>query len=86
MQLWASLRASVWIAVEWSRKNIIVDCVPVKTLKLFAAGHGGATKSMMCNAVRHRWPEYWNPKGDDNEMDAICIYQWGVLNLGRTKL
>jgi hypothetical protein len=85
VQLWASLRAAVWLS-RWGESGLIIDCVPVATLKKFATGAGNATKEMMCNAVRHRWSDYWNPKGDDNELDAVCIHQWAVVNLGRTKL
>jgi hypothetical protein len=47
-QLWASLRAAVWLSEfggppEYAPK---FECVDVKTLKKFA-GHGGATKEMM---------------------------------------
>lgn len=46
-QLWSSLRAAVWLAFDTAH----VECVPVQTLKQFATGHGGATKSMMMSAA-----------------------------------
>jgi hypothetical protein len=80
-QLWSSLRATVWLL-----PGKLTECVPTGTLKKFATGSGNATKEMMTNAVRHRWPDLWNPKADDNEIDAVCVHQWAVVNLGRTKL
>lgn len=47
-QLWSSLRAVVWLAFP---APVIIECVPVATLKRFATGHGGATKSMMMSAA-----------------------------------
>lgn len=47
-QLWASLRAAVWLH---GRGGLQIDCVPVTTLKKFATGSGNATKDMMAKAL-----------------------------------
>lgn len=49
-QLWSSLRAAIWLAPT-TTKQPIFETVPVQTLKKFATGHGGATKTMMATAL-----------------------------------
>lgn len=95
-QLWASLRAALWTAI---RKPLpIIECVPVQALKLFAANHGAATKSMMCAALVKQDPKSFlasdNPEFiwtkehqllDDNAVDAIWLWKWAQKNLSRIK-
>lgn len=88
-QLWASLRAAVWLN---GQNGIQIDCVPVGTLKKFATGNGAATKDMMAHAlgcevfktgVKSR-PFTFSLNGralDDNEIDAAHL-----LNYARQKL
>lgn len=95
-QLWASLRAAVWLACP---ANVATDCVAVGSLKKFA-GHGGATKEMMglflCRAdTRFCRIGKVNPKFffrqstdllqpiDDNAVDAIWIWKWAQATLSR---
>lgn len=75
-QLWASLRASVWLCSK--RKHI--ECVPVGTLKKFATHCGNATKSMMMSAFTLATGTKAN---DDNEADAYFLWLWAKQNLGR---
>lgn len=82
-QLWASFRAAVWLSFP---APVIVDCVPVQTLKQFATGWGGADKEKMMLALRKKYPEWAGVEMDDNEADAIWIYKWTEHNLGRLKV
>jgi hypothetical protein len=88
-QLWASLRAAVWMH---GRDGLQMDCVPTGTLKLFGAKHGGATKEMMAAALGCELiptglktkPYKFIFRGqeiDDNEVDARHL-----LNFARHKL
>lgn len=88
-QLWASLRAAVWLH---GRDGLQIDCVPVGTLKKFATGNGAATKDMMAHAlgcrvfktgVKSRPFEYTlnERELDDNEIDALHL-----LNFAKQKL
>ena len=52
-QLWASLRTAIW-AWKCSNNSVLVECVPVQTLKLYATGKGGAGKALMCRALAMR--------------------------------
>jgi len=95
-QLWASLRAVVWLACP---PNVGCECVPVGTLKKFA-GHGGATKEMMglflCRAntrfcrIGKSNPKFFFRKSeeqvqpvDDNAIDAVWLHRWAQHNLSR---
>ncbi len=83
--LWASLRAAVWIfSAEYQKKT---ECCPTGTLKLFATGHGGATKEMMAKALTLKCPEFTlcaadkvkDSTGkilDDNAIDALHLLNW----------
>jgi Holliday junction resolvasome RuvABC endonuclease subunit len=82
VQLWASLRAAVWIAC-YNNGVPLVDCVPTGTLKLFAAGHGGATKPMMEAALYRKYPEYRKFGCDDNGVDAIWLWHWARERIRR---
>lgn len=68
-QLWASLRAAVWLSGIPR-----IDCVPVQTLKIFATGRGNATKQDMAKAALLSGKEL--PKLDDNGVDAFWLHQW----------
>lgn len=81
-QLWASLRASVWLC----SKRTHIECVPVGSLKLFATGHGAATKSMMNVALKQKHPFLWTPELDENAVDAAWVFLWATHNLGRMKI
>lgn len=72
-QLWASLRAVVWLT-NCPR----IDCVPVQTLKKFATGKGNATKSEMAKAALLAGKEL--PKLDDNGIDAYHLWRWAKQN------
>lgn len=94
-QLWASLRAALWLAC----RDVFTDCVPTGTLKKFA-GHGAANKETMglflCRADRRfcrigktnpkfffRLTEDQLQPVDDNAVDAVWLWKWGQQNLGR---
>lgn len=86
VQLWSSLRSVAWLAFIHAR----YECVPVKTLKKFATGHGGATKEMMRAALFKQHSAFYNAsivKGksswDDNAIDAIWVFLWAKHNLSR---
>jgi hypothetical protein len=79
-QLWSSLRAAIWLTLG---DSCILECVPVSTLKLFASGHGGATKDGMRLALKRRYPELLKPELDDNAIDAIWLLKWAEINLAR---
>lgn len=82
-QLWASLRASVWLC---ARAGVAIECVPVGTLKKFATGHGGATKEAMLKAMKRDNPEFFTPNFplDDNAIDAYFVWKWATKTLART--
>lgn len=96
-QLWSSLRSAIWLT--FCEPLIVVECVPVQTLKLFAANHGGATKEMMINAVVRSntdrfspgdrqgrfWDKFQLLSHDDNAADAYHLFTWATTNLGRVQ-
>lgn len=94
-QLWASLRAAVWLTC---RDVKIRECVGVTVLKKFATGHGGATKEMMMGACARHYPDrltfdgkllfdkHTNEALDDNAADAILLARWAIQNLSRIKI
>jgi len=95
-QLWASFRAAIWLA-PMAHKQPVFETVPVQTLKKFATGHGGATKSMMVSALvkqdsrfsRHVDPEMAVFNGwpvNDDAVDATWLWKWAKLHLGRMKV
>lgn len=79
-QLWASFRGAVWLTCN--RLNVMVECVPTGTLKLFATGHGAATKEMMMAAANRAEPGKFIGM-DDNAVDAYWILKWADKSLGR---
>lgn len=85
VQLWASLRAAVWLSFGgydgcgWS--GVLVECVPVATLKKFATGAGNADKTGMARAASRLG---LTVKGlDDNAIDALHLWRWAERNLSR---
>lgn len=71
-QLWASLRASVWLSATQAGVNI--DCLPVGTLKKFATGKGNATKEEMIAALGMG-------AIDDNQADALHLLRYAKTKL-----
>lgn len=82
-QLWASLRAAVWIAFD--QPSVAIECVPVTVLKKFATGNGGAKKEAMSKAMFTQFPQT-RPDLDDNAIDALWILKWAERNLSRMKV
>lgn len=97
-QLWSAFRAALWTAVWQTGVKPILECVPVATLKKFATGHGGATKSMMCSALVKKDSRFTaschaetvlyrddpnGPAKDDNAVDAVWLWKWANQNLSR---
>lgn len=79
VQLWASLRAAVWLTYEGT--GTLIECVPVTTLKAFATGAGNANKNGMLRAATRLG---YNVEGlDDNAIDALHLWRWAERNLGR---
>lgn len=84
VQLWASLRAALILSVSVPFPQPLIECVPVGTLKLFAANHGSATKEMMSAALQRQHPNQWTATMDDNAVDAAWLWHWANQNLTRT--
>lgn len=82
VQLWSSYRATMWLAFG---PSCLFECVPVTTLKKFATGNGGAGKDWMGAALHRQYPSLWNPRLDDNAIDAIWIYLWATKTFSRLK-
>jgi len=96
VQLWSSLRAVVWI-VFGCYPGIVLECVPVGTLKQFATGCGGALKYHMANAAVQWCPSIFAFKKstsdltdlrtgarlDDNAIDALHLWRWATRSLTR---
>lgn len=80
-QLWASFRTAVWLAFGVGR--VLVECVPVGTLKRFATGAGNANKNGMARAASRLGLDV--DKLDDNAIDAYHLWRWAHLNLTRTR-
>lgn len=77
-QLWSSLRTALWLCGTAQ----VFECVPVKSLKLFA-GHGNADKNYMSRALKQQHPKLWKPEYDDNTIDAVWLWLWAQKNLSR---
>lgn len=71
-QLWASLRAAVWMASA----SLRIACVHTGTLKKFATGTGNARKEAMVATVAKLPPPWGRVVRDDNEADAVLILRW----------
>lgn len=80
-QLWASLRAAMWLAPGAD----LYDCVPVGTLKKFATGHGGADKVMMEAAFKREPVSTMFSELDDNAIDAYFLLKWALEKYGLEK-
>lgn len=91
VQLWASLRAAVWLM---SIEGVRIECCPVGTLKKHGAGAGNATKDRMIRSLAQRNPRFTldsseirdtvtGQKLDDNAVDALHLLSWArsVLRL-----
>jgi len=90
-QLWASLRATVWLFA--ALHGVKIECLATGRLKQFATGHGGATKDMMAAFLVKKHPEKFKiapggvldlesgHKKDDNAVDALHLYEWAVQTL-----
>jgi hypothetical protein len=88
MQLWASLRAAIWVIA--SRLGLVVSCVSVQTLKIFATGIRSATKDQMAQALAKASPTQYvaDPETgtlhragismDDNEVDALWLARYAA--------
>lgn len=100
VQLWSSLRASVWLAYG---PAVIVEAVPVGTLKKFATGNGAADKDAMAEALVRQDSDFTfspcrgnlrvfykqtviSPPLDDNAVDAVWLHKWAAKNLSRVPL
>ncbi len=84
VQLWASLRAVLWLSIA---PGTLIEAVPVGTLKKFATGNGSATKQDMARALKTQYPEVWRPDlaSDDDAVDAFWLFAWAKHNLARIK-
>lgn len=71
-QLWASLRAAVWLAPASMRL-----AVPVGTLKKYATGWHNATKEQMAESLQRKHPKIFLPTMDDNAVDAAWLMLYG---------
>lgn len=80
VQMWASLRTSVWLAFS---SEVTVECVPVGTLKKFATGTGSAGKDLMKKHLLLQHPEWKKVELDDNAVDALWLFYWAQHNLSR---
>lgn len=80
VQMWASLRTSVWLAFG---SEVTIESVPVTTLKKFATGAGNADKVGMKNNLHLQHPEWKGAKLDDNAVDALWLFYWGLQTFSR---
>lgn len=81
VQLWASLRAAVWLA--YSSEVTVIECIGVSSLKKWFTGAGNATKEMMEAALYKQHPE-WKDRGlGSDAVDALALFYWGSWALGR---
>jgi Holliday junction resolvasome RuvABC endonuclease subunit len=78
-QLWSSFRSAVWLAF---REPIIIECVPVGTLKQFATGSFRATKEMMQRSL-FRFAPRWKSATllNDDAVDALWLWYWAESRL-----
>lgn len=76
-QMWASLRAALWLAVG----NTFTECIGVSALKKFATGSGAATKELMKAELLKKYPLF-STRGDD-AVDAAWVCLWAKDNLKR---
>jgi Holliday junction resolvasome RuvABC endonuclease subunit len=83
-QLWSSFRTTVWLAFP----KMLMEAVPVGTLKKFATGSGSADKQAMLAALVRRAPELitLGETPDDNACDAAWLWLWAQQNISRAKI
>jgi Holliday junction resolvasome RuvABC endonuclease subunit len=97
-QLWASFRTALWMAFPPGSRPI-VECINVKSLKSLSTGNGNADKNDMARALAAAEPDKFKTysrknsvglveKGTgrlltDDEVDAIHIWRWAQVALGR---
>lgn len=79
VQLWASLRAAVWLCCDATK----FEAVPVQTLKKFACGNGAADKAAMSRFLKFRHWNLWTPELSDDTIDAIWIFLWAKETFAR---
>jgi len=89
--LWASFRTVIWLFASLS--GIKTECLATGKLKVFAAGHGAATKDMMAAWLCKKCPNDFrhfdgatrrvdnNEVLDDNAVDAIHLLLWAEQTL-----
>ena len=85
VQLWSSFRTAMQLGARSAHNGnapMIFECVPVQTLKRFAA-YGGAKKEAMRNALLKKHPEIEIRDCDDNAVDAIWLHKWAEHFLAR---
>lgn len=84
VQLWASLRAALWLDYP---PGTNFECVPVSTLKKFATGSGGADKGLMRYSLQTNsgFDKVFPVQADwdDNAIDAIWIWLWARKQFSR---
>lgn len=97
-QLWSSLRAAVWLACN-KPNGVYPECVPVGTLKKFAGHGAANKEMMgtfltqrdprfKIGKEKRLSVYYFPPVGpaqrlDDNAVDAVWIWKWALVNLGK---
>lgn len=82
VQLWASLRAAVWLCGKAKK----FEAVPVGTLKKYATGNGAADKAAMSGFLELRHPNLWTPALGDDAVDAVWLWLFAKENLCRMKI
>lgn len=80
-QLWPTWRAAIWATFD--PEKVVLECVPVGTLKAFATGNGAATKEQMAKHFNHNGPE--RAEYDDNAIDAWHAWHWAKQLFSRVK-
>lgn len=83
VQLWSSLRASIWLCANATAH---IDCVSVGTLKKFATGNGSADKPTMSKCLRIQYPAIWQLTMDENAIDAAWLWLWAKQQFKRMKI
>lgn len=81
VQLWASLRAAVWISLIYAPVAVKFSTLAVGTLKKAATGHGNATKDMMGAAAKRVSGLDLAEGLDDNAIDALHLLRYAVPGL-----
>ena len=74
VQLWASLRAAVWLAA--THQKCLVECLNTTALKKFATGGGNASKERMKSVLEREDFSVDLCGADDNMIDAVWLWKW----------